>query len=101
MRDAGAKEVHMLISSPPFICPCYFGVDIDDKDCLIANRMSTDEIREYIGADTLGYLSLDSVKKIASKANIKLCDGCFSGIYNAEIPRSVFVDKYAKKINQI
>ena len=101
MRDAGAKEVHMLISSPPFICPCYFGVDIDDKDSLIANRMSTDEIREYIGADTLGYLSLDSVKKIASKANIKLCDGCFSGIYNAEIPRSVFVDKYAKKINQI
>lgn len=101
MRDAGAKEVHMLISSPPFICPCYFGVDIHDRDSLIANKMSTDEIREFIGADTLGYLSLESVKKIAMQANINLCDGCFSGSYNAEIPRTVFVDKYAKKINQI
>lgn len=100
MRDAGAKEVHMLISSPPFICPCYFGIDIRDKDSLIANKMSIDEIKELIGADSLGYLSLDSVKKIAVNANINLCDGCFSGSYNAEIPRTIFVDKYAKKINK-
>ena len=100
LRDAGAKEVHMLISSPPFICPCYFGIDIHDKDSLIANKMSSDEIKELIGADTLGYLSLEDVKKIAEDANIGLCDGCFSGHYNAEIPRSIFVDKYAKKINR-
>lgn len=100
MRDAGAKEVHMLISSPPFICPCYFGIDIRDKDSLIANKMSIDEIKELIGADSLGYLSLDSVKEIAVNANIDLCDGCFSGSYNAEIPRTIFVDKYAKKINK-
>lgn len=99
MRDAGAKEVHMLISSPPFICPCYYGVDISDKDSLIANKMSIEEIRELIGADSLGYLSLDGVRKIAENANINLCDGCFSGSYNAEIPRTIFVDKYAKKIN--
>ena len=98
MRDAGAKEVHMLISSPPFVCPCYFGIDIQDKENLIANKMSVDEICKYIGADSLGYLSLDSVRKIAENANIGLCDGCFSGSYNAEIPRTIFIDKYAKKI---
>lgn len=100
MRDAGAKEVHMLISSPPFICPCYFGIDIQDKENLIANKMSVEEIREYIGADSLGYLSINGVHEIAKNADIDLCDGCFSGNYNAEIPRTIFVDKYAKKINK-
>lgn len=100
MRDAGAAEVHMLISSPPFVCPCYFGIDISDKENLIANKMTTEQICEYIGADSLGYLSLDSLHKIADGASIGFCDGCFSGIYNAEIPRTIFVDKYAKKINK-
>lgn len=100
MRDAGAKEVHMLISSPPFVCPCYFGIDIQDKENLIANKMSVEEIREYIGADSLGYLSINGVHEIAKNADIDLCDGCFSGNYNAEIPRTIFVDKYAKKINK-
>ncbi len=98
LRDAGAKEVHMLISSPPFICPCYFGIDIHDKENLISNKMSPKEIREYIGADSLGYLSIESLHKIAENANINVCDGCFSGNYDAEIPRSFFVDKYAQKI---
>lgn len=100
MRDAGAKEVHMLISSPPFICPCYFGIDIRDKDSLIANKMSVEEIKDMTGADSLGYLSLESVREIAAQAHIGLCDGCFSGNYNAEIPKKIFVDKYAKKINK-
>lgn len=100
MREAGAKEVHMLISSPPFICPCYFGIDIRDKESLVANKMSIEEIRQLIGADSLGYLSIDGVRKIAENANISLCDGCFTGNYDAEIPRTVFVDKYAKKINR-
>ena len=90
----------MLISSPPFVCPCYFGIDIHDKESLIANKMSVDEIKETIGADSLGYLSLESVRKIAEGADIDLCDGCFSGNYNAEIPREIFVDKYAQKINK-
>ena len=81
MREAGAAEVHMLISSPPFVCPCYFGVDIHDKD-------------------SLGYLSINSLRKIAEGANIEFCDGCFTGSYDAEIPRTIFVDKYAKKINR-
>ena len=100
MREAGAAEVHMLISSPPFVCPCYFGVDIHDKESLIANKLSTSEICEYIGADSLGYLSINSLRKIAEGANIEFCDGCFTGSYDAEIPRTIFVDKYAKKINR-
>lgn len=100
LKDAGATEVHMLICSPPFRCPCYFGIDLHDKDSFVANRMTEQELKEYIGADTLGYLSLDSLHRIAEGANIGLCDGCFSGQYNAEIPRKLFIDKYAKKINK-
>lgn len=98
LRQAGAVEVHMLISSPPFVCPCYFGVDISDKNSLIANKMSIDEICKEIGADSLGYLSIESVKKIAENANVGLCDGCYGGKYGAEIPKNIFVDKYANKI---
>ena len=75
MSEAGAAEVHMLISSPPFVCPCYFGVDIHDKESLIANKLTTSEICEYIGADSLGYLSINSLRKIAEDANIEFCDG--------------------------
>ncbi len=98
LREAGAVEVHMLISSPPFIYPCYFGVDISDKSSLIANRMTTEEICREIGADSLGYLSIDSVHKIAENANVGLCDGCYSGLYGAKIPDKIFFDKYARKI---
>lgn len=100
LKDAGATEVHMLICSPPFRYPCYFGMDLPDKESFVANRMALDELKEYIDADTLGYLSIDSLHKIAEGANIELCDGCFSGIYNAEIPRTIFIDKYAKKIEK-
>ncbi|MCQ2514744.1 MAG: amidophosphoribosyltransferase [Ruminococcus sp.] len=100
LREAGAKEVHMLICSPPFKYPCYFGIDMHDKDNFIANKMSVEEFKEYIGANTLGYISINGLKKSAEKANIDLCDGCFSGIYNAEIPRTIFVDKYAMKIKK-
>lgn len=100
LREAGATEVHMLICSPPFKYPCYFGVDLHDEQSFIANSKSVEEIKEFINADTLGYLSIKNVRKIAEGANISLCDGCFSGTYNAEIPRTIFVDKYAKKINK-
>ena len=100
LKDAGAKEVHMLISSPPFICPCYFGMDMSDKDSFIANKMTTEEICKEIGADSLGYLSLSGLRNIAEGADIGFCDGCFSGEYAAEIPRTIFVDKFAKKINK-
>lgn len=100
LKGAGAKEVHMLISSPPFRFPCYFGIDIHDKENLIANKMNIEQIRQEIGADTLGYLSMDNLRKTVEDSDIDLCDGCFTGNYSAEIPTEIFVDKYANKINQ-
>lgn len=99
LRDAGAREVHVLISSPPFISPCYFGTDVSSKENLIANKLTVEEIRQQIGADSLGYLSIESLRKTAETANIDLCDGCFTEQYAAEVPTTFFVDKYASKIN--
>ena len=100
LREAGANEVHILISSPPFISPCYFGIDIRDKDDLIATKLSVEEIRSSIGADSLGYLSIESLHESVSNAGIDLCDGCFTENYVAEVPTAFFVDKYANKINK-
>ncbi len=100
LRAAGAKEIHMLISSPPFVFPCYFGIDISDEKSLIANKMSIEEIRRAIGADTLGYLSVESLRKTAQGCHIDLCDGCFTKQFAAEVPTTFFVDKYATKIHK-
>ncbi len=98
LRDAGAKEVHVLISSPPFIDECYFGTDIHDRSTLIANNMTVEEIREEICADSLGYLSIESLHKSVEGTSVSLCDGCFTSKYKAEVPTTFFVDKYANKI---
>ena len=100
LRKAGAKEIHMLISSPPFVYPCYFGIDISDKENLIANKMTIEEIRREIGADTLGYLSVESLHKTVEGSNTGLCDGCFTKQFSAEVPKTFFVDKYATKIHK-
>ncbi len=83
LRRAGAKEVHMRISSPPFKYPCYFGVDIDSRDHLVANFYDTQGICEKIGADSLEYLSLENLKAIAPGK--ELCTGCFTGDYPAPV----------------
>ena len=70
LRHAGATEIHMRISSPPFISECFFGTDIDSKENLIANKHSVEEIAKIIGVDSLGFLSTDSVVKIAENAEI-------------------------------
>src|SRR6202012_160419 len=67
VRDAGAKEVHMRISCPPTISPCYYGVDTPSKNQLIAANKSVDEIREYIGADSLAYLSLEGLREACAE----------------------------------
>ncbi len=100
LREAGATEVHMRISSPPFINPCYFGTDIDSKDKLIACRMSEEEIKKEIGVDSLGYLSVESVKKIAEGANCNFCVGCFTGDYPVDPPKEVPKDKFETKIRK-
>lgn len=103
LREAGATEVHVRISSPPFINPCYYGTDIDSKDKLIACKMSIEEIRQKIGADSLGYLSLDSVKRIAQcTTGCDFCTACFDGIYPAGVPNTKEnkYDKFNYHINE-
>lgn len=87
LRDAGAKEVHVRISSPPFLNPCYFGTDISDRDSLIACKMSVEETCKYIGADSLAYLSLDALGKIAEGSACGKCDACFTGNYPIYVPQ--------------
>jgi amidophosphoribosyltransferase len=84
LRQAGAKEVHMLITSPPIKHPCFMGIDMGTYEELIAHRMSVDEICEYIGADTLHYLSLDGVKR-ALNSKTSYCAACFTGDYPVKI----------------
>ena len=79
LRDAGAKEVHMRVSSPPFYHPCYFGIDIPSEEQLIANNRTVEEICKVIGADSLGYLPIENLKDMAG--DLSICDACFSGNY--------------------
>ncbi|NPA52018.1 MAG: amidophosphoribosyltransferase [Aquificae bacterium] len=82
LKEAGAKEVHLLISSPPVIDSCYYGIDTPTKEELIANKMSIEEIRKYIGADSLHYLSLEGMLKAANKFRQKgFCTACFTSDY--------------------
>lgn len=81
LRDAGAKEVHMLSSAPMFIAPCYFGTDIPSKKELFACNHSLEEMRQLIGADSLGFLSVESLRKIAPDCACGFCDGCFTERY--------------------
>ena len=84
LREAGAKEVHVRISSPPFLWPCYFGTDVPAKDQLIANNRTVDEIKELIGADSLGYLDIERLGEMVD--GLDICTGCFNGNYPMEPP---------------
>lgn len=84
LREAGAKEVHMRVSSPPFLWPCYFGTDIPARDQLIAYNRSVDEICKIIGADSLGYLKEERLSQIVEGREI--CSGCFTGKYPLDPP---------------
>lgn len=85
LRSAGAKEIHMRISSPPFRYTCHFGTDIDKEENLIANKMSVEDIRKKIGADSLGFISVANLERACEKSNLPFCTGCFTGQYGAEI----------------
>lgn len=100
LREAGAREVHMRVSSPPFINPCYFGTDIDSKDKLIACRMSVEEIARHVGVDSLGFLSVPDVRKIACGAHSGFCIGCFTGEYPIEVPGKKPECKFSHKIGE-
>lgn len=84
LKHAGATEVHVRISSPPFLHPCYFGTDVPSNDQLIAHSHTTEQIREMIGADSLGYMEISKLKNMVG--DLKYCDACFSGNYPMEVP---------------
>ena len=84
LREAGAKEVHMRVSSPPFLHPCYFGTDIPGREQLIAYERTTEEIRQVIGADSLAYLKMERLSEIVD--GLPVCSGCFSGKYPIDPP---------------
>ncbi len=100
LRHAGAKEVHMRLSSPMFISECYFGTDIDSKDKLIANHHTVDEIAKIIDVDSLGFLSNESVLKIAEGCSRNFCVGCFTGKYPIEVPEEFPKDKFEMKLEE-
>ena len=84
LKKAGATEVHVRISSPPFLHPCYFGTDVPSNDQLIAHSHTTEEIREMIGADSLGYMEIDKLKDMVGE--LAYCDACFTGNYPMKVP---------------
>lgn len=101
LREAGAKEVHMRVSSPPFKYPCFFGTDVDSQENLIACKFdSIQDIAEEIGVDSLGYLSVDATNKLAEKSDCGFCNGCFTGNYPIEVPKEQTKDKFEEKLNQ-
>lgn len=98
VREAGAKEIHVRISAPPFLHPCYYGTDIDSVEHLIACKHSVDEIAEIIGADSLGYLPLSELATMIG--NRDYCSACFDGDYPTAIPSDTRKDRFEQKLSQ-
>ena len=84
LREAGATEVHMRVSAPPFRYPCFFGTDIPDSDHLVAYHSSVEEIAARLGVDSLGYLTVESLREITGSDDC--CTGCFTGEYTVPVP---------------
>ena len=98
LREAGAKEIHMRISAPPFLHPCYYGTDIDSEENLLASHHGEEEIADLIGADSLGYLPLECLHELIG--NHAYCDACFSGNYATKIPQDVRKDRFERKLSE-
>lgn len=98
LREAGVKEIHMRISAPPFLHPCYYGTDIDSEEHLIANKHSTEEIAALIGVDSLGYLPLETLCEMTG--NGSYCASCFDGKYPTKVPTDVRKDRFERKLSE-
>ncbi len=85
LRDAGAKEVHLRVASPPIVAPCFYGIDTPDRDQLIAAKMNIEQIREFLGADSLGYLSLEGMLSVRGLPPMGYCTACFGTDYPVPI----------------
>ena len=98
LRDAGAKEIHMRISAPPFLHACYYGTDIDSEENLIACHHSMEEIAEMIGVDSLGYLEVEKLSKLIDSEDY--CAACFNGEYPTKIPADLRKDRFERKLSE-
>lgn len=99
LREAGAKEVHLMISSPPFINTCYYGTDIDEKDNLVANNHTLDEIAGILDVDSVNYLSVEHVTQLTGE-DTGFCTGCFTSQYPTPIPQNMWQSRFDKKISE-
>ncbi|MBO4284428.1 MAG: amidophosphoribosyltransferase [Clostridia bacterium] len=98
LRSAGAKEIHMRVSAPPFLYPCFYGTDVDSRENLIAVRHTPAEIAEMIGADSLGFLPVGMLPEIAGGR--AYCSACFDGHYPTEIPKDTRKNRFETKISE-
>jgi amidophosphoribosyltransferase len=94
LREAGAREVHVRISSPPVKWPCFYGIDFASRAELIANGLSVEEIRTSIGADSLGYVSLEELTEATTIPADRLCRACFDGVYPVPVPEPEVIGKH-------
>jgi amidophosphoribosyltransferase len=89
LRDAGAKEIHMRVTCPPLKYPCFFGIDFPTKKELIASNKSIKEIKDFLGLDSLEYLSLDGMLKSMQQSDGEFCTACFNGNYPVKLPKKL------------
>ena len=99
LREAGAKEIHVRISSPPFVSPCFYGTDVDAKENLVACNYSLTEIKDMIGADSLGYLPLDALSELVGHDGY--CHACFSGQYATRVPEVTGKERFEKPLSEL
>lgn len=99
LREAGAREVHMRVSAPPFLHPCFYGTDIDSEEHLIACKYTVPQIAEQIGADSLGYLPTEALRELVGNNNY--CGACFTGDYPTAVPTDVCKNRYERRLSEI
>ncbi|MGN0985846.1 MAG: amidophosphoribosyltransferase [Candidatus Enterenecus sp.] len=99
LREAGAREIHLRISAPPFLNPCYYGTDIDSRDNLVACHHTVEEIAALLGADSLGYLPLEDLKELVGHSGY--CSACFDGNYPTAIPLDTQKDRFERKLSEV
>jgi len=98
LRDAGAKEIHLRVSAPPFLNPCYYGTDIDSRSNLIACHHTTEEIAKIINVDSLGYLPVSALEQLTGVDSC--CDACFTGNYPTPVPADNRKDRFEQKLSK-
>ncbi|MBO4330517.1 MAG: amidophosphoribosyltransferase, partial [Oscillospiraceae bacterium] len=98
LRDAGATEIHMRVTAPPFLFPCFYGTDVDSRENLIACRLSVGEIAKTVGADSLGYFPVEMLGEIAGNGDY--CSSCFDGRYPTPVPADTRKNRFEQRLSE-